>query len=55
MGGMAHQAALLGEHNEVVVLVADIERNGLGNHIGGIMLLGQVDRDAVTGAHSIFF
>lgn len=25
MGGMAHQTALLGEHDEVVVLVADIE------------------------------
>ena len=55
MGGMAHQAALLGEHDEVVVLVTDIEGDGLGNHISGIMRLGLVDRDAVTGAHSIFF
>ena len=55
MGGMAHQTALLGEHDEVVVLVTDIEGDGLGNHISGIMRLGQVDRDTVTGAHSIFF
>ena len=55
VGGMAHQAALLGEHDEVVVLVADIEGNGLGNHVGRIVRLGQVDRDAVAGAHSILF
>ena len=55
MGGVAHQAALLGEHDEVVVLVTDIEGNGLGNHISGIVRLGQVDRDAVTGAHGILF
>ena len=55
MGGMAHQAPLLGEHDKVVVLVADIEGNGLGNHIGGIVRLGQVDRDAVTDAYGILF
>ena len=55
MGGMAHETALFGEYDEVVVLVANIERDGLGNHIGRIVRLGQVDRDAVTGAHSIFF
>ena len=55
MGGMAHQAPLLGEHDKVVVLVADIEGNGLGNHVSRVVRLGQVDRDAVTGAHSIFF
>ena len=55
MGGMAHQTALLGEHDEVVVLVADIEGNGLGNHIGGIVRLGQIDRNTVAGAHGILF
>ena len=40
MGGMAHESALLGEHDEVVVLVTDIERDGLGNHISGIVRLG---------------
>ena len=55
MGGMAHQAALLGEHDEVVVLVTNIEGNGLRNHVSRIVRLGQVDRDAVTGAHGILF
>ena len=55
VGGMAHQPALLGEHNEIVVLIANVERDGLGNHIGGIVRLGQVDRDAVTGAYGILF
>lgn len=55
MGGMAHQAPLLGEHEEVVVLVADIEGNGLRNHVSRIVRLGQVNRDAVTGAYGILF
>ena len=55
MGRMTHQAALFREHDEVVVLVTDIKGNGLGNHISGIVRLGQVDRDAVTGAHGILF
>ena len=55
MGGMAHKAPLLGEHDEVIVLVADIEGNGLGNHVSRIVRLGQVNRDAVTGAYGILF
>lgn len=55
MRRMAHQAALLGEHDEVVVLVADIERDGLGNHVGRVVRLGQVDRNAVAGSHGILF
>ena len=55
MGGMTHQAALLGEHDKVVVFVADIERNGLGNHVGRVVWLGQIDRNAVAGAHGILF
>lgn len=43
MRRMAHQAALLGEYNEIIVLIADIEGNGLGNHVGRIVRLGQVD------------
>ena len=55
MRRMAHQAALLGEHDEVVVLVADIEGNGLGNHVGRVVRLGQVNRNAVAGSHGVFF
>ena len=55
MRRMAHQAALLGKHDEVIVLVADIEGNGLGNHVSRIVRLGQVNRDAVTGAYGILF
>ena len=55
MGGMAHQAPLLGEHDKVVVLVADIEGNGLRNHIGRVVRLGQVDRDAIAGAYGVLF
>ncbi len=55
MGGMAHQAPLLGEHDKVVVLVADIEGNGLGNHVGRVVRLGQVDRDAIAGAYGVLF
>ena len=52
---MAHQAALLGEHNEIVVLIANVERDGLGNHIGGIVRLGQIDRNTIAGTHGVFF
>ena len=52
---MAHQAALLGEHNEIVVLIANVERDGLGNHIGGIVRLGQIDRNTVAGSHGVLF
>ena len=52
---MAHQAALLGEHDKVVVLIANVERDGLGNHIGGIVQLGQIDRNTIAGAHGILF
>ena len=55
MGRMAHQATLLGEHNEVVVLIANVERDGLGNHVGRVVRLGQVDRNAVAGSHGILF
>ena len=54
-GGMAHQATLLGEHNEIVVLIANVERDGLGNHIGGIVRLGQIDRNTVAGSHGVLF
>lgn len=53
MRRMAHQAALLGEHNEIVILIANVERDGLGNHIGGIVRLGQVDRNTVAGSHGV--
>ena len=52
---MAHQPALLGEHNEIVVLIANVERDGLGNHIGGILRLGQIDRNTVAGSHGVLF
>ena len=52
---MAHQAALLGEHDEVVVLIANVERDGLGNHVGGIVRLGQINRNTVTGSHGVLF
>ncbi len=55
VGGMAHQPALLGEHNEIVVLIANVERDGLGNHIGGIVRLGQIDRNTVAGSHGVLF
>ena len=55
MRRMAHQAALLGEHNEIVVLIANVERDGLGNHIGGIVRLGQIDRNTVAGSHGVLF
>ena len=55
MRRMAHQAALLGEHHEIVVLIANVERDGLGDHVGRVMRLGQVDRDAVTGVYGILF
>ena len=53
MRRMAHQAALLGEYNEIIVLIANVERDGFGNHVSRIVRLGKVDRDAVTGAHGI--
>lgn len=52
---MAHQATLLGEHNEIVVLIANVERDGLGNHIGGIVRLRQIDRNTVAGSHGVLF
>ena len=55
MRRMAHQATLLGEHNEIVVLIANVERDGLGNHIGGIVRLGQIDRNTVAGSHGVLF
>ena len=55
MRRMAHQAALLGEHDKVVVLVANIEGNGLGNHVGRVVRLGQIDRNTVAGSHGILF
>lgn len=55
MRRMAHQAALLGEHDEVVVLIANVERDGLGNHVGGIVRLGQINRNTVTGSHGVLF
>ena len=55
MRRMAHQAALLGEHNEIIVLIANVERDGLGNHIGGIVRLGQIDRNTVAGSHGVLF
>jgi len=55
MRRMAHQAALLGEHDEVVVLIANVERDGLGNHVGGIVRFGQINRNTVTGSHGVLF
>mgnify|MGYP006978842099 CR=1 FL=1 len=55
MRRMAHQAALLGEHDKVVVLIADIEGNGLGNHVGRVVRLGEVDRNTVAGSHGVLF
>lgn len=55
MRRMAHQAALLGEHNEIIVLIANVERDGLGNHIGGIVRLGQIDRNTIAGSHGVLF
>ena len=55
MGRMAHQATLLGEHDEIVVLIANVERDGLGDHVGGIVRLGQVDRNTVAGTHGVLF
>ena len=55
MRRMAHQAALLGEHNEIIVLIANVERDALGNHIGGIVRLGQIDRNTVAGSHGVLF
>ena len=55
MRRMAHQTTLLGEHNEIVVLIANVERDGLGNHIGGIVWLGQIDRNTVAGSHGVLF
>ena len=55
MRRMAHETALLGEHDKVVVLIADIEGNGLGNHVGRVVRLGQVDRNTVAGSHGVLF
>ena len=55
MGRMAHQATLLGEHDEIVVLIANVERYGLGNHVGGIVRLRQIDRNAIAGTHGVLF
>ena len=55
MRRMAHQAALLGEHDKVVVFVANIEGNGLGNHVGRFVRLGQIDRNTVAGSHGVLF
>ena len=55
MGRMAHQATLLGEHDEIVILIANVERDSLGNHIGGIVRLGQIDRNTIAGTHSVLF
>ena len=55
MRRMAHQAALLGEHDKVVVLVANIEGNGLGNHVGRVVRLRQIDRNTVAGSHGVLF
>lgn len=52
---MAHQAALLGEHDEVVVLIANVRADGLGNHVGGIVRLGQINRNTVTGSYGVLF
>ena len=55
MGRMTHQATLLGEHDEIVVLIANVERNRLGDHVGRIVRLGQIDRNAVAGTHGVLF
>ena len=51
---MTHQAALLGQDDEVLVFEANIERNGLRDHrTGKRLLLGKLDRDAIARRNGI--
>ena len=52
---MAHQTALLGEDDEIVVLVANVEGNGLWNDGSRFADLGKLDGDAVTLGNLLLF
>ena len=53
VGWVAHQAALLGQHKEMVVLITDVERNGLRRDRPRLAHLGKLDGDAVTLANDL--
>ena len=51
--GVAHQAGLLGEHDDVLVLIADVERDVVGGHDGGGLAAagGHLDAQLVSLEH----
>ena len=52
---VAHQAALLGEDDQVIVLIAYVEGNRLGHDGARLPDLGQLDADAVALRHRLLF
>ena len=48
VGGMTHKTALLGQHDQVIVLKANIQRDSLGNDLGAFVKLRQLDRNAIA-------
>ena len=55
MRRMAHEPALLGQHEQVIVLVANIEWNGLRHDGPGLANLGELDRDTVPHRDGLLF
>ncbi len=53
LSGVTHQATLLGQHKEMVVLIADVERNGLRHDRPRLAHLGKLDGEAVTLAYDL--
>ena len=51
--GVAHQAGLLGEHDDVLVFIADVERDVVGGNDGGRLAAarGHLDGDLVALEH----
>ena len=51
--GVAHQAHLLRQHQEVLVLEADVQVDGLAFERAGGCLLGRLVHDGVAGRHGV--
>ena len=55
VSGMAYEPALLGEHDEVIVLEANVQRNSLADHGTHFDGIGHLDLNAVAlGQHELF-
>ena len=52
---MAHEPALLGKDDEVIVLITDIERDVVGFNHTGVARLGQFDGNPVARTTAYFF